>query len=78
MADRRLPLKIKPLPGGFAIEFADKRQAIMVYGRDPHVARAAANAVTLDEAKTLAQEIARTLTEAWRATDARDTPQEIT
>ena len=71
MADRRLPLKIRPLPGGFAIEFADKRQAIIVYGREPHVARAA-NALTLDEAKTLAQDVARALTEAWRATDERD------
>ena len=64
MADRRLPLKIRPLPGGFAIEFADKSRPIIVYGREARVAKAA-NALTLDEAKTLAQDVARALTAAW-------------
>ena len=59
-----MPLKIRPLPGGFAIEFADKSKPIMVYGREPHVARAA-NSPTLDEAKLLAQDVARALTIAW-------------
>ena len=64
MADARLPLKIKPLPGGFAIQFPDGRQPIVIYGREPHVARAA-NTLTLDEAKALAQDVARALTSAW-------------
>ena len=54
MADRRLPLKIKPLPGGYAIQFADGSKPIIIYGREPHVARAA-NALTINEAKALAR-----------------------
>lgn len=68
-ADKRLPLTIKALPGGFAIHFADGRRAMIVYGREDHVARAA-NSLTLDEAKALAQEVARALTAAW-STDAK-------
>jgi hypothetical protein len=64
MADRRLPLKIKPLPGGYAIQFADGSKPIIIYGREPHVARAA-NALTIDEAKALAQDVAKALTIAW-------------
>lgn len=62
--DPRLPLKIKPLPGGFAIDQADGRRALIVYGREEHVARAA-KALTIDEARDLAKEIARLLTDAW-------------
>ena len=62
MPDPRLPLKIKPIPGGYAISFADGTQAIYVYGREPHVA-AAAGTLTIDEAKALARELARTLTD---------------
>jgi hypothetical protein len=66
LADPRLPLKIRQLPGGYAIEFADGRRPVMVYGREPHVAPAA-KTLTLDEARELAQEIARALTAAWSA-----------
>jgi hypothetical protein len=65
-ADLRLPLKIRQLPGGYAIEFPDGRRPVMVWGREPHVA-AAAKALTIDEARELAQEIARALTAAWSA-----------
>ena len=64
MADARLPLTIRRLPGGFCIQFADGRPAIIIYGRQPHVARAA-NALTIDEAKALAQDVAKALTIAW-------------
>ena len=64
MADARLPLKIKPLPGGFAIQFADGSKPIIIYGREPYVARAA-NTLTLDEAKALAQDVAKALTMVW-------------
>ena len=64
MPDRRLPLHIKPLPGGYAIQFADGSKPIVIYGRELYVARAA-NALTLDEARALAQEVARALTAAW-------------
>ena len=65
MPGPRLPLKIKPRPSGYAIVFADGRAPIIVYGREPHVA-SAAQSLTLDEAKVLAQELARMMTEAWR------------
>ena len=64
MSDPRLPLKIKPVPGGFALAFARGGQHIYVYGREPHVA-SAADTLSIDEAKALAQEIARALTAAW-------------
>ena len=54
MADAQLPLKIKPLPGGFAIQFADGSKPIIIYGREPYVARAA-NTRTLDEASGFAR-----------------------
>ncbi len=56
--DPRLPLKIKSL------DQADGRRALIVYGRDEHVARAA-NALTIEEARELAKEVARLLTDAW-------------
>jgi hypothetical protein len=37
---------------------------IMICGRAPHVA-SAAQTFTMDEARDVAQEVARTLTEAW-------------
>jgi len=64
MPDPRLPLKIKPVAGGYAIAFANGGQHVYVYGREPHIA-SAAGALTLDEAKVLAQELARMMTEAW-------------
>ncbi len=64
MSDPRLPLKINLVPGGFAVAFTRGGQHIYVYGRDPHVAQAAGS-LTIDEAKALAQEIARALTAAW-------------
>lgn len=68
MPDKRLPLKIKPLPGGYAIHFADGRRAFIIYGREPHVANAA-QTFTMDEARELAQEVARALTAAWGVPD---------
>lgn len=64
MSDPRLPVKIKPIPGGFAITFASAGQHIYIYGREQHVAQAAGS-ITIDEAKGLAQEIARALTALW-------------
>lgn len=64
MPDKRLLLTIKPLPGGYAIHFADGRRAFIIYGRDPTVARAA-DSFTMEEAKELAQEVARALTDTW-------------
>ena len=64
MSDPRLPLKIRPVPGGFAFAFAGGGRHIYVYGREPHVAQAAGS-LTIDEATALAQEIARAPTAAW-------------
>ncbi|MEX0852028.1 MAG: hypothetical protein WD036_01900 [Bauldia sp.] len=64
MPDPRLPLKIKPIPGGFAIAFADGGQHVYVYGREPHGAQAAGS-LTINEAKPLVQEVARAVTAAW-------------
>ena len=44
--------------------FADGGQHIYIYGREGHVA-SAASALTIDEAKSLAQDVARALTDAW-------------
>ena len=63
MSDPRLPVKIKRVAGGFAVAFARGGQHIYVYGREPHVA-SAADTLSIDEAKALAQEIARALTAA--------------
>ena len=68
MPDPRLPLTIKPLPGGFAIEFSDGSTPIYIYGREHHIA-AAAKSLTLDQARALAQEAARALTAAWGGSD---------
>ncbi len=64
MSDPRLLVKIHPIAGGFALAFANGGQHIYVYGREPHVA-SAAGTLTIDEAKTLAQEMAPALTAAW-------------
>ena len=64
VSNPRRPLKIKPVPGGFAVAFANGGQHIYVYGREPHVA-SAAGSLTTDEARALAQEVARALTVAW-------------
>ena len=66
MPDPRLPLHIKSLPGGYAIEFSDGRSPIYIYGREPH-ATTGVNSLTLDEARALAKEVARALTAAWSA-----------
>ncbi len=64
MTDLRLPLTIKPVPGGFAIVFADGEQRIFVEGQDP-LAAAAGSSQAEDEALELAKEIARALMAAW-------------
>lgn len=64
MSHARLPLKVRPVPGGFAIIFADGRVPIVVYGREKRVA-SATHALTLDEAREVAQEIAQALEAAW-------------
>jgi hypothetical protein len=64
MPDQRLPITIKQLPGGFAIHFADGRRAFIIYVRDETVARAA-DSFTMDEARELAQDVARAFTDAW-------------
>ena len=64
MSDPRLPVKIKPIPGGFAITFVSGGQHIYIYGREPHVAQAAGS-ITIDEAKELAQDVARAMTALW-------------
>ena len=64
MPDPRLPIKIRPMPGGYAVEFADGSPPLRVYGREAHIARAA-NTRTMAEAKGLAQDVARALTALW-------------
>ncbi len=48
---------------GFALAFAIGGQHVYIYGREPHVA-SAADTLTIDEAKALAQEMAGALTTA--------------
>ena len=64
MADARLPLTIKRLPGGYGINFADGRRALIVYGHGTPDNAHAANGLTFDEAKAVAQDVARALTRA--------------
>ncbi len=64
MSDPRLPVKIKSVPGGFTLVFADGDQHVYIYGREPHVSQSFGS-LTIEEAKTLTQEIARALTAAW-------------
>ena len=63
MVDSRLPLRIKPIAGGFAIVFADGGERIHVYGsarRDVE-----SDETQLDDALELAKEVARALMAAW-------------
>ena len=70
MLDRRLPLKIRRLPGGYVIQHADGVRAVFVYGHSTPDNARAANGLTIDEAKALAQEVARALTAAWKRTES--------
>lgn len=71
MADARLPLKIRRLPGGFAIQFADGRCALIAYGHATPDNAHAANGLTFDEARAVAQDVARALTRMWSDNGAR-------
>lgn len=64
MSDPRLPVKIKPVPGGFTLVFASGGQHVYIYGREPRVSQSSGS-LTIEEAKALTQEIARALTTAW-------------
>lgn len=69
MADNRLPITIKKLPGGYRLQFADGKSSLMVYGADAGIAHAS-GALSTEEARRLAEEIADILTEAWGAPTA--------
>jgi hypothetical protein len=58
----RLPIKVKKVPGGFRIEFADGGHPYVYATADDRVAR---EMPLWPEAEALAKDVARTLTEAW-------------
>jgi hypothetical protein len=69
MADSRLPITIKKLPGGYRLQFADGKSSLMVYGAESGIAHASGSLST-EEARRFAEEIADILTEAWGAPTA--------
>ena len=69
MSDPRLPIAINKLPGGYRLQFNDGKSSLMVYGTTADTA-AATGALTTDEAKALADEVVRILTQAWASTSA--------
>jgi hypothetical protein len=64
MSDPRLPIVIKKLPGGYRLQFNDGKSSLMVYGTGADIAQAAGS-LSSEEAKALAEEVLRTLTNAW-------------
>jgi hypothetical protein len=62
MASNRLPIKVKRMPGGFRIEFADGAYLYLYATRDNNVGR---TMPLFPEAEALAKDLARTLTDAW-------------
>ena len=64
MSDPRLPISIKRLPGGYRLQFNDGISSMMVYGTGVDHARATGS-LTMEEARVLADEVARILTAAW-------------
>ena len=64
MPDPRLPIAIKKLPGGYRLQFSDGRSSMMVYGTGADTAHAI-DSLTTEEARVLAEEVARILTAAW-------------
>jgi hypothetical protein len=69
MPDPRLPIAIKKLPGGYRLQFNDGKSSMMVYGTGADTARATGS-LTTEEARELAEEVVRILTEAWGSTPA--------
>ena len=65
MPDSRLPLKIRPVPGGYAIVFADGGQHLYVAGHDTRDGALLQGALTREQALDLAKEIASALMMAW-------------
>jgi hypothetical protein len=64
MSDPLLPIAINRLPGGYRLQFNDGMSSMMVYGAGADTAHASGT-LTMEEAKVLAEEVARILTEAW-------------
>jgi hypothetical protein len=67
MVDKRLPITIKKLPGGYRLQFADGKSSLMIYGADSSIAHASGSLST-EEAAQLAKEVADILSKAWGAT----------
>ena len=65
MLDSRLPLKIRPVPGGFAIVFADGGQHIYIEGGDHGAGTQLDGTLTSEQAMDLAKEVAGALMAAW-------------
>ena len=63
MSDPRLPIRIRSFTGGYVLALADGNR-LWIYSRDLTIAKAA-RALTPEEAKALAKEVARALTKAW-------------
>jgi len=64
MSDPRLPIAIKKLPGGYRLEFNDRKSSLMVYGTGADIAHATGS-LTTEEARALAEEVVGILTGAW-------------
>ena len=71
MSDPRLPIAIKKLPGGYRLQFNDGKSSMMVYGTGADIALASGS-LTTEEARALAEEVVRILTDAWGRVPARD------
>jgi hypothetical protein len=63
MPDSRLPLTIRPVPGGFSIVFADGGQHVFVQGQNPFTQ--VEQTLSSDQTLDLAREIAGALMAAW-------------
>jgi len=69
MSDPRLPIAIKKLPGGYRLEFNDRKPSMMVYGTGADIAHATGS-LTTEEARALAEEVVGILTGAWSGVPA--------
>ena len=69
MSDPRLPIAIRKLPGGYRLQFNDGKSSMMVYGTGADTAHATGS-LTTEEARALAEEVVRILTEAWGSVPA--------
>ena len=59
---KRLPIKIKRIPGGYRLDFGERQARLYVYSESE---RANPTGLQPHEAEAFAKAVARALTEAW-------------